>query len=82
MSGTVDDLTVEYEEDGVITIRETGKAVLSKGAWATVLFRYQEWDAEAGLVPRVQKSLHNHCNKLAHTVSDVDIINAYILDSP
>ncbi len=49
MSGTVDDLTVEYEEDGVITIRETGKAVLSKGAWATVLFRYQEWDAEAGL---------------------------------
>ena len=34
------------------------------------------------LVPRVKESLHNHCNKLAHTVSDVDIINAYILDSP
>ena len=49
MSGTVDDLTVAFEEDGVVKIQETGKAVLSRGAWATVLFRYREWDDATGL---------------------------------
>lgn len=43
MYNSVDELTVDYEEDGILKIREQGKEVLSKGAWATVLFRYQEW---------------------------------------
>ena len=45
MSGTPETLTVEYEENGRILIRELDKVVLSRGAWATVLFRYQELDA-------------------------------------
>jgi hypothetical protein len=43
MSATVDDLTVNYEENGQLVVKEIDKAILSKGAWATVLFRYQEW---------------------------------------
>jgi hypothetical protein len=43
--GTVEELTVRYEEDGVLTVQELDKAVLSKGAWATVLFRYRQWEA-------------------------------------
>jgi hypothetical protein len=46
MSGTPETLTVEYEENGRILIRELDKAILSKGAWTTILFRYQELDAE------------------------------------
>ncbi len=46
MNNSVDELTVEYEEDGILKIRELGREVLSKGAWATVLFRYQEWIPE------------------------------------
>jgi hypothetical protein len=45
MSDTPETLTVEYEENGQILIRELDKAVLSKGAWTTILFRYQELDA-------------------------------------
>ncbi len=44
MASTVDELTVEYTEDGILTTKELDKVILSKGAWATVIFRYQDWD--------------------------------------
>lgn len=44
MAERVEDLTVSYTEDGIETTRELDKAILSKGGWATVLFRYQDWD--------------------------------------
>jgi hypothetical protein len=44
MAETVEELTVSYEEDGVETVKELDKKVLSKGAWATVIYRYQDWD--------------------------------------
>jgi len=44
MSSDVNELTVNYEEDGILVVKELDKVVLSKGAWATVLFRYQQWD--------------------------------------
>ncbi|MBQ7456275.1 MAG: hypothetical protein IJS54_01485 [Desulfovibrio sp.] len=43
MNEKVEDLTVEYEEEGQILVKELDKCILSKGAWATVLFRYSEW---------------------------------------
>lgn len=44
MAETVDELTVSYNEGGVEVVKELDKAILSKGGWSTVLFRYQEWD--------------------------------------
>lgn len=44
MAETVDELTVRYEEDGIETVKELDKVVLSKGAWSTILYRYQDWD--------------------------------------
>lgn len=44
MSETVDDLTIQYEEDGLVTVKELDKIVLTKGAWATLIYRYQDWD--------------------------------------
>ena len=40
----VEDLTVQYEENGKVVVEELDKAILSKGAWATLLFKYREWD--------------------------------------
>ena len=45
---TVDDLTVNYEEDGVLVTKELDKVVLTKGAWATLIFQYQTWDKAKG----------------------------------
>lgn len=44
MAATVEELTVEYSENGVVTTKELDKEVLSKGSWTTLLFRYQDWD--------------------------------------
>ena len=44
MASDVNDITIQYEEDGVVIVKELDKEILSKGAWATVLFRYQQWD--------------------------------------
>ncbi|ARG96715.1 hypothetical protein [Legionella micdadei] len=44
MSASIDDLTIAYSEDGTETTKELGKHVLSKGAWTTIMFRYQDWD--------------------------------------
>lgn len=44
MAESIDDLTVEYIEDGVTTIKELDKIILSKGAWCTILFKIQTWN--------------------------------------
>jgi len=48
MSANIDDLTVNYTEDGVLVVKELDKEVLTKGAWSTILFRYQDWDRQKG----------------------------------
>ncbi len=44
MAETVEELTVTYEDGGVETVKELDKKVLTKGAWATVIYRYQDWN--------------------------------------
>lgn len=44
MASTVDELTIEYTEDGTVTVKELDKEVLTKGAWSTIVYRYQDWD--------------------------------------
>ncbi|ADC62406.1 MULTISPECIES: hypothetical protein [Allochromatium] len=44
MAEKIEDLTVTYVEDGIETVKELDKVVLSKGSWTTILFRYREWD--------------------------------------
>ena len=44
MAEDVNDLTIDYVEDGETVVKELDKAVLTKGAWATLMFKYQDWD--------------------------------------
>lgn len=44
MSSEIDDLTVDYEEDGKLVSRQLDKIVLTKGAWSTIIYRYQDWN--------------------------------------
>lgn len=48
MAENVEDLTVNYTDGGVQTVKELDKRILSRGAWATVIFRYREWDRVKG----------------------------------
>ena len=44
MAATIDEITISYTEDGIETVKELDKEVLTKGAWSTIIFRYQDWD--------------------------------------
>jgi len=44
VASEIDELTVQYEEDGLVTVKELDKQVLTKGAWSTIIYRYQDWD--------------------------------------
>ena len=44
MAETVDELTIDFEEDGVLKVKELDKYVLTKGAWATLMYLYQNYD--------------------------------------
>ena len=44
MAETIDELTYDYEEEGRLVRKELDKEVLSKGAWSTIMFKFQEMD--------------------------------------
>ena len=48
MAETVDELTIQYEEDSQVLRKELNKEVLSKGSWATIMFLYQDLDRKSG----------------------------------
>jgi hypothetical protein len=48
MADEVKDLSINYEEDGVLVLKELDKEILSKGAWTTILYRYQDLDRATG----------------------------------
>jgi hypothetical protein len=48
MAETLDELTYDYEDEGVLVRKQLDKAVLTKGSWATLMFLYQELDKTSG----------------------------------
>ena len=79
MSATVDDITINYEEDGVQVVKELDKSILSKGAWTTILFRYQNWvtkteqyGPERYAIRRYQKRFDQYQLKSKFNISSID----------
>ena len=79
MSESIDDLTVEYEENGQIILKELDKIVLSKGAWTTILFRYQEWKPQTSsygpdkyVIRRYKKMGGEYRQQSKFTISSAD----------
>jgi hypothetical protein len=76
MSATVEELSISYEEEGVVIVKELDKVILSKGAWATVLFRYQNLNKTSGeygkdmyTIRRYQKRQGNYIPKSKFNIS-------------
>lgn len=79
MSETVEGLTVAFSENGVEVTKELDKQILSKGAWTTVMFKYQDWEAakqEFGPVKfsirRYQKRNNQYWQKSKFNISSED----------
>ena len=79
MSTDVEDLTVEYEEDGLVTVKQLDKKVLTKGAWATIIYKFQNWDRKkeiygksAFTIRRYQKRNGEYQQRSKFNISSVD----------
>jgi hypothetical protein len=95
MSETIDDLTIAFSEDGIEKVREIDKQVLSKGAWTTILYRYDEWNPtkqafgpEKYSIRRYQKRNNQYWQKSKFNISSEDqarkminILSAWLDDS-
>lgn len=76
---TIDELTVNYTEDNVETVKELDKVVLSKGAWSTIIFRFQNLDRKTGefgpdkyTIRRYQKRNNEYMLKSKFNISSKD----------
>jgi len=92
MSETVDDITIAFSENGTETTKELDKQVLTKGAWTTIMFKYQDWDnAKSDYGPvkysirRYQKRNNQYWQKSKFNISSadqaqkiVDILNTWL----
>ncbi len=44
MPATPDELTVSYKDGNQELVKELDKRILTKGAWTTIIYRYQDWN--------------------------------------
>jgi hypothetical protein len=79
MASTPEELSVTYSEDGIDVVKELDKVVLSKGAWTTIIFRYQDWDrakqqygADKYTIRRYQKRSGEYLQKSKFNISSKD----------
>lgn len=85
MASTPEELSISYSEDGTEIVKELDKVILSKGAWTTILFRYQEWDRAKGTygpdkysIRRYQKRSGEYLPKSKFNISSRDQAKAII----
>ena len=63
MVENVDDLTVQYEEGGQVLVEELDKKILSKGAWATVVYQYREANRSTGEMGKTKFTIRRYQKK-------------------
>ncbi len=85
MASTPEELSISYTEDGTEIVKELDKVILSKGAWTTIIFRYQEWDRGKGAygadkytIRRYQKRSGEYMQKSKFNISSKDQAKAII----
>ncbi|USQ13287.1 hypothetical protein J2N86_11405 [Legionella lytica] len=79
MTETVDDITIAFSENGTEVTKELDKQVLSKGAWTTIIFKYQDWDNSKNdfgpvkyTIRRYQKRNNQYWQKSKFNISSAD----------
>lgn len=79
MSASIDDITVSYTEEGIETVKELDKKILTRGAWTTIIFKYQDWNRAKEIynpikytIRRYQKRNDSYWAKSKFNISSVD----------
>lgn len=79
MFSEIDDINIDYEEDGIQLVKQIDKAVLSKGAWVTIIFHYKQWEQAKGdygpdrfTIRRYRKMNDEYRQQAKFNISSVD----------
>jgi hypothetical protein len=79
MASDVTEITIKFEENNIVKVKELDKVVLTKGAWATIMFKYQQWNAkdeqygpDCYSIRRYQKRSGNYMQKSKFNISSKD----------
>ena len=79
MAQHVDELTISDYDGDIETVKQLDKKVLTKGAWATIMYRYQEWNkvkeiygADKYTIRRYQKRNGEYKQKSKFNISSKD----------
>ena len=82
MAETVEELNVDWEEDGQLVTKTLKSEVLTKGSWTTIMFLYQEMDRKSGqwrepkiTIRRYQKVRGNYMQKSKFNMSSANQAN-------
>ena len=72
---SVDDLSCEWEEDGELRVEQLDKFILSKGAWATIMFLFRDrradgdWSEPKVRIQRYKKQYGRYTNQAKFNIS-------------
>lgn len=94
MASTVEEISIRYEEDGQELVKELDKEVLSKGAWSTIMFLFQNYNKRLGTydpprvtIRRFQKTGGNYVLRSKFNISSakqarkiIEILNKWYLN--
>lgn len=79
MASTPEELTVSYKEGDLELVKELDKQILTKGAWTTIIFRFQDWNnakqeygPEKYTIRRYQKRSGEYQQKSKFNISSKD----------
>ncbi len=98
MAETIDEITINWtdESDGKQKVKELKKEVLTRGAWTTIMFLYQDLDSKTGdfgaekiRIQRYQKRSGSFMPKSKFNISNakqayqiIDVIKGWFPDRP
>ncbi|MBI2785057.1 MAG: hypothetical protein HYX60_01590 [Legionella longbeachae] len=79
MAESIDEITIAFSENDTETTKELDKQILTKGAWTTIMFKYQEWENAKNdygpvkySIRRYQKRNNQYWQKSKFNISSAD----------
>lgn len=85
MAETIDEITINYYDNDVQVVKELDKSILTRGAWTTIIFKFQEWDNNKNeygpikyTIRRYQKRNNNYMMQSKFNISNVAQANKII----
>jgi hypothetical protein len=85
MAATPEELTISYSEGNQEVVKELDKVILTRGAWTTIHYRYQDWEnakqsysADRYSIRRYQKRNGEYLPKSKFNISSKDQAKAII----